>query len=163
MLKSIRNTLKATFHISQYLPLSTFCKLSHLFTLNSCQKWWNFCGWSPPYYLSSWKMDTLSTYCAGPFWDSNLTWNTSDPDFTPCFHKTVLVFVPCGFLWLLAPLDQVQTWRSTSRNCPWSWVNIAKLGITSILSLLCIIEIVLFGLLVKSEDVFITGKFRLFV
>ncbi len=104
------------------------------------------------------ELDTLTTFCAGPIWDTNLTWNTEDPDFTPCFHKTVLVYVPCGFLWLLAAVDQVQSWNSNARNCPWSWNNIAKLSITTALCFLSIIEIVFFALLVPSQDVFITGE-----
>ena len=67
-------------------------------------------------------MDTLTTFCVSPIWDANLTWNTNDPDFTPCFHKTVLVYVPCGFLWILAFLDQgaiclhFQTWQMRLKN-----------------------------------------------
>ena len=102
-------------------------------------------------------METLTTFCAGPIWNINLTWNTDDPDFTPCFHKTVLVFVPCGFLWIFAFLDQFQSWQSSARNCPWSWNNTSKLCITSILSVLSTIEIILFALLVNNEEVFITG------
>ena len=105
-------------------------------------------------------METLTTFCVSPVWDSNLTWYTDDPDFTPCFHKTVLVFVPCGFLWVFAFLDQFLTWKSTSRNCPWSWNNISKLIITSLLCLISTIEILFFGLLVKSEGVFITGMYN---
>ena len=96
-------------------------------------------------YLSA--MNSLTTvsaipwFCATPIWDSNFTWNTEDPDFTPCFHKTVLVYLPCGFLWVFALLDQVQSWKSLARNCPWSWNNIAKLTITSLLSILSIVEI----------------------
>ncbi|XP_042196879.1 multidrug resistance-associated protein 1 isoform X2 [Callorhinchus milii] len=37
------------------------------------------------------------------FWDSNLTWHTQDPDFTICFKKTVLIWIPCIFLWLCFP------------------------------------------------------------
>uniref|UniRef100_A0A4W3IKN0 Multidrug resistance-associated protein 1 n=1 Tax=Callorhinchus milii TaxID=7868 RepID=A0A4W3IKN0_CALMI len=35
--------------------------------------------------------------------DSNLTWHTQDPDFTICFKKTVLIWIPCIFLWLCFP------------------------------------------------------------
>lgn len=56
--------------------------------------------------------ETLSTFCAGPLWDVNLTWNTADPDFTPCFHKTIFVYIPCGFLWVLAFVDQFANWKS---------------------------------------------------
>lgn len=34
-----------------------------------------------------------------------MTWNTTDPDFTPCFQKTLLVWVPCLFLWTFTPLE----------------------------------------------------------
>ena len=33
---------------------------------------------------------TRATYCVADVWNANLTWNSEDPDFTPCFHKTIL-------------------------------------------------------------------------
>ena len=33
---------------------------------------------------------TRATYCVADVWNGNLTWNSEDPDFTPCFHKTIL-------------------------------------------------------------------------
>ncbi|XP_064172603.1 multidrug resistance-associated protein 1 [Anguilla rostrata] len=39
-----------------------------------------------------------------PFWDWNRTWFASNPDLTQCFQNTVLVWVPCVYLWLCAPL-----------------------------------------------------------
>ncbi|XP_063652835.1 multidrug resistance-associated protein 1 isoform X5 [Pan troglodytes] len=38
-----------------------------------------------------------------PLWDWNVTWNTSNPDFTKCFQNTVLVWVPCFYLWACFP------------------------------------------------------------
>uniref|UniRef100_G3QNW6 Multidrug resistance-associated protein 1 n=1 Tax=Gorilla gorilla gorilla TaxID=9595 RepID=G3QNW6_GORGO len=35
--------------------------------------------------------------------DWNVTWNTSNPDFTKCFQNTVLVWVPCFYLWACFP------------------------------------------------------------
>uniref|UniRef100_A0A3B3XJ48 ABC transmembrane type-1 domain-containing protein n=1 Tax=Poecilia mexicana TaxID=48701 RepID=A0A3B3XJ48_9TELE len=32
------------------------------------------------------------------------TWNTSNPDLTLCFQNTVLVWVPCFYLWMCAPI-----------------------------------------------------------
>ena len=80
-------------------------------------------------------------FCATPIWDTNFTWNTNDPDFTPCFHKTVLIYLPCGFLWVFAIVDAIQNWKSLARNCPWSWNNIAKISITLLLSILCFVEL----------------------
>uniref|UniRef100_A0A4W4G3P4 ABC-type glutathione-S-conjugate transporter n=1 Tax=Electrophorus electricus TaxID=8005 RepID=A0A4W4G3P4_ELEEL len=36
-------------------------------------------------------------------WDWNLTWYTPHPDLTQCFQHTVLVWLPCLYLWLGAP------------------------------------------------------------
>ncbi|XP_078081989.1 ATP-binding cassette sub-family C member 3 isoform X2 [Mustelus asterias] len=37
-------------------------------------------------------------------WDHNVTLNTDNPDLTPCFQKTVLVWIPCVYLWVTFPL-----------------------------------------------------------
>ncbi|KAI0216074.1 Multidrug resistance-associated protein 1 [Lamellibrachia satsuma] len=49
--------------------------------------------------------DAFARFCGdlGPFWDSNLTWYTTNPDVTQCFQNTVLLWVPCGWLVLVAP------------------------------------------------------------
>ncbi|XP_066545948.1 multidrug resistance-associated protein 1 [Amia ocellicauda] len=38
-----------------------------------------------------------------PLWDWNRTWYTPNPDLTQCFQNTVLVWVPCIYLWICAP------------------------------------------------------------
>ncbi|XP_012682680.2 multidrug resistance-associated protein 1 isoform X2 [Clupea harengus] len=38
-----------------------------------------------------------------PFWDWNRTWQSHNPDLTLCFQNTVLVWVPCLYLWILSP------------------------------------------------------------
>uniref|UniRef100_A0A8C9U3C7 Multidrug resistance-associated protein 1 n=1 Tax=Scleropages formosus TaxID=113540 RepID=A0A8C9U3C7_SCLFO len=38
-----------------------------------------------------------------PLSDWNLTWHTLNPDFTRCFQNTVLIWVPCVYLWLCMP------------------------------------------------------------
>ncbi|XP_043571121.1 ATP-binding cassette sub-family C member 3 isoform X3 [Chiloscyllium plagiosum] len=37
-------------------------------------------------------------------WDHNVTINTDNPDLTTCFQKTILVWVPCVYLWVIFPL-----------------------------------------------------------
>uniref|UniRef100_A0A4W6BWQ9 ABC-type glutathione-S-conjugate transporter n=1 Tax=Lates calcarifer TaxID=8187 RepID=A0A4W6BWQ9_LATCA len=46
---------------------------------------------------------TLSGLGTDIFSDWNRTWYTANPDLTQCFQNTVLVWVPCIYLWLLAP------------------------------------------------------------
>uniref|UniRef100_A0A4W4G676 ABC-type glutathione-S-conjugate transporter n=1 Tax=Electrophorus electricus TaxID=8005 RepID=A0A4W4G676_ELEEL len=43
----------------------------------------------------------LKQFCV--FQDWNLTWYTPHPDLTQCFQHTVLVWLPCLYLWLGAP------------------------------------------------------------
>ncbi|KAI2474232.1 hypothetical protein C4B38_000299, partial [Diabrotica virgifera virgifera] len=84
----------------------------------------------------------LSSFCGSPFWDTNLTWNTNDPEFTPCFEKTVLVWIPCIFLWVFAGLEVFYIFNSKRRNIPWNWLNLSKLAITATLIVLTISDIV---------------------
>ncbi|VVD06181.1 unnamed protein product [Leptidea sinapis] len=88
--------------------------------------------------------------------DSNLTWYTENPEFTPCFEKTVLIWIPCGFLWLTALLDAYYILNSKERNIPWNILNISKLVITI---LLIVFKFVDLGVAVhkssnEEEDVF---------
>ena len=59
--------------------------------------------------------------------DLNVTWYTDSPDFPVCFEKTVLVWVPCFFLWLLAPVELFNVLNSRDRDIPFSILNIGKL------------------------------------
>ena len=47
------------------------------------------------------QAETNTSFCNGLFWDSNLTWYTNEPDLTECFRDTILVGVPCAFLWCI--------------------------------------------------------------
>ena len=56
-------------------------------------------------------LDENSQFCNDPLWDLNTTWYTDQPDFTKCFHSTVLVYVPCVFLWLFMPF-KLYEWKN---------------------------------------------------
>jgi len=62
-----------------------------------------------------------------PLQDWNLSWNTTDPDVTLCFEKTVLIWMPCLFIWLFAPLEVYYLVKSKYRDIPWNWLNLAKM------------------------------------
>ncbi|XP_063893502.1 multidrug resistance-associated protein 1 [Helicoverpa armigera] len=95
---------------------------------------------------------SLDYFCSSTFWDSNFTWYTDDPDFTRCFQKTVLVWVPCLFLWLAALIDVYHILTSRESNIPWNKLNISKLVITSLLVLLQILNLVLVTYESSRED-----------
>ncbi|KAF6207512.1 hypothetical protein GE061_015958, partial [Apolygus lucorum] len=64
--------------------------------------------------------------------NSNLTWYTNTPRFTPCFEETVLAWVPCIFLVVFLPFDIYFSINSREKNIPWNWRSISKTVICSI-------------------------------
>lgn len=63
---------------------------------------------------------TLDGFCDSPLWNSSLSWGTTNdswPEFTQCFQLAVLVWIPCGWLWLTLPfyvyylINNVDKWR----------------------------------------------------
>ena len=105
--------------------------------------------------ISAHKMSTSesSKFCAGELWNNNLTWYTDSPDFPTCFHKTILVYVPCAVLWLLSPIELKSNFSSNKRFVPWTVLKISKLICTSFLSVLALLELVRFALLSKNEEI----------
>lgn len=82
--------------------------------------------------------------------NANLTWYTDDPDFTPCFQRTALVWLPCGFLWLFALLDVFYIKNSINRNIPWGFLNATKLILTGGLILLSLVDLIV--VIVNQDD-----------
>ncbi|KAI1286714.1 ATP-binding cassette sub-family C member 3 [Halotydeus destructor] len=72
----------------------------------------------------------MDGFCRTDFWDYNITWNTENPDFTPCFHETALVWAPCAFLWLLSPFEFFRIRKTTIKasGVP-KWTLLAKIKI----------------------------------
>ncbi|KAK8748976.1 hypothetical protein OTU49_015623, partial [Cherax quadricarinatus] len=79
-------------------------------------------------------------FCGSHLWDTNLTWNAETPELTRCFERTVLVWVPCGFLWLFAPLQTHYILCSVNKLVPWTWLNISKLVGSALLLVLQFID-----------------------
>ncbi|ODM88268.1 Multidrug resistance-associated protein 1 [Orchesella cincta] len=78
----------------------------------------------------------MDQFCGSPFWDWDVTWNTENPDFTPCFERTVLALVPCLFIWVFTAVDVYFSYTSASKEIPWSPLNIGKLCLTTLLVIL---------------------------
>ncbi|XP_054270085.1 multidrug resistance-associated protein 1-like [Macrosteles quadrilineatus] len=75
----------------------------------------------------------LDDLCGSQFWDANVTWHTEDPDLTPCFEKTVLVWLPGLFLLLFVPVEFCSLRNSKAKHIPWSWLNISKIVVVTLL------------------------------
>ncbi|CAG9578808.1 unnamed protein product [Danaus chrysippus] len=97
---------------------------------------------------------TLDDFCGSKFWDANLSWYTENPEFTPCFEKTVLIWIPCSYLWVAALLDAYYIYNSKERNIPWNALNICKLVFTFLLIVLKFVDL---GVIIhksSNEEVF---------
>eukprot|EP00094_Tigriopus_californicus_P001437 TCALIF_01392-PA protein Name:"Similar to Abcc1 Multidrug resistance-associated protein 1 (Mus musculus)" AED:0.04 eAED:0.04 QI:0/0.8/0.33/0.83/1/1/6/0/1537 len=84
---------------------------------------------------------SMASFCDDPLWDLNVTWYTDNPDFTTCFHQTVLVYVPLGLLLGLLPVEFIYIRRSKDRNIPFTILNLTKIVLNLILIALPIIDL----------------------
>jgi len=85
-------------------------------------------------------------FCGSPFWDAdNVTELTSEnendtvpsagPDLTLCFQDTALIWIPCGFLFAIAPF-YIWTLKRREYHIPHTWLNIMKTLLSLALMLL---------------------------
>lgn len=81
-------------------------------------------------------------FCPDPLWDLDLTWRTSNPDFTTCFHQTVLVYVPAAILFLFTPLQIYFGRCSKDANVPWTITSLLKFGLNSALVAIQVVDLV---------------------
>lgn len=84
----------------------------------------------------------MEKFCGSIFWDTDVSWNTEIPDFTPCFQNTVLIWIPCGFLCLFMPLESYRLCYKKQKSIPWSILTIFKIIILIALTVLTIAEII---------------------
>ncbi|KAI4481391.1 hypothetical protein M0804_009511 [Polistes exclamans] len=84
---------------------------------------------------------TMDQFCGSKFWDANLTWNTDDPDLTECFQKTVLIWVPCLFLWIFSAMEVYYLLNSRRKNIPYTWLYISKQVLTAALIVLTVVDL----------------------
>ena len=68
--------------------------------------------------------------CAGPLWNTTEIWNSTNPDFTKCFHDVVLPSVPLCYLIPLLPIEIYFMWKTVARPIPFGVKNLLRtLGI----------------------------------
>uniref|UniRef100_A0AAQ5Y7Y5 Multidrug resistance-associated protein 1 n=1 Tax=Amphiprion ocellaris TaxID=80972 RepID=A0AAQ5Y7Y5_AMPOC len=71
------------------------------------------------------------------FQDWNRTWNTPNPDVTPCFQNTVLVWLPCLYLWISAPVYLIYLRSHNHGYICMTHLNKAKTAVGFLLWIVC--------------------------
>ncbi|XP_070636731.1 ATP-binding cassette sub-family C member 2 [Bos indicus] len=84
----------------------------------------------------------LDTFCNSTFWNSSLL-DSPEVDLPLCFEQTVLVWIPLGFLWLLAPWQLLHVYRSRTKKSSITKLYLAKQVIVGFLLILAAIDLAL--------------------
>ncbi|XP_004616472.1 ATP-binding cassette sub-family C member 2 [Sorex araneus] len=89
----------------------------------------------------------LEEFCNSTFWNSSFL-DSPEADLPLCFEQTVLVWIPLGFLWLLAPWQLFWVYRSRTKRSPITKLYLVKQVLVGILLILAAVELAL----VLTED-----------
>lgn len=89
------------------------------------------------------NINRMEEFCGSPLWQYNLTWDiATQPDLTPCFQETILVWIPCLILWIFAPLEIIGIYRNERRYIPVTLLNLFKTFLSTVLCLLSLSELI---------------------
>ena len=71
-------------------------------------------------------------FCGGPFWNYSLVWQSKQPDFTACFQKTVLSWIPLAVIAILHIFEVPGYFSRANKNrhILFNYYNITKLILT---------------------------------
>lgn len=81
-----------------------------------------------------------------PFFNQSQSWDTLRPDVSSCFRKTILIWIPCAYFWLLLPIRLKQIMNKNGRlghqvNGDVSTLNICKVVVACFLIIIGIIDL----------------------
>ncbi|XP_038183156.1 ATP-binding cassette sub-family C member 2 [Arvicola amphibius] len=82
----------------------------------------------------------MEEFCNSTFWNGSLL-NRPDADLTLCFEQTVFVWIPLGFLWLLAPWQLFSACRSRTKKSSITKFYLAKQVFVVFLLILAAIDL----------------------
>ncbi|KAG8432959.1 hypothetical protein GDO86_017285 [Hymenochirus boettgeri] len=75
------------------------------------------------------------------FWDINQTWHTDNPDFSQCFHNSILNWIPSFYLFVCSPFYVFYLWRHGQGYIRMSALSKAKTCFGALLVLTCYTEL----------------------
>lgn len=82
----------------------------------------------------------MDKFCNSTFWDLSLL-ESPEADLPLCFEQTVLVWIPLGFLWLLAPWQLYSVYRSRTKRSSITKFYLAKQVFVVFLLILAAIDL----------------------
>ncbi|XP_039402379.1 canalicular multispecific organic anion transporter 1 isoform X3 [Mauremys reevesii] len=83
----------------------------------------------------------LEEFCGSVFWNASLL-AAPQPDLPLCFEQTVLVWIPLGFLWLLAPWQLLPMFKPRTKKSSLTKIYLTKQALTTLLLLTAVAELV---------------------
>ncbi|XP_032623963.1 ATP-binding cassette sub-family C member 2-like [Chelonoidis abingdonii] len=83
----------------------------------------------------------LEEFCGSVFWNASLL-AVPQPDLPLCFEQTVLVWIPLGFLWLLAPWQLLPMFKPRTKKSSLTKIYLTKQALTTLLLLTAVAELV---------------------
>uniref|UniRef100_A0A2K5X4Y9 Multidrug resistance-associated protein 1 n=1 Tax=Macaca fascicularis TaxID=9541 RepID=A0A2K5X4Y9_MACFA len=99
-----------------------------------------------------------TTYLYPLFLDWNVTWYTSNPDFTKCFQNTVLVWVPCFYLWACFPFYFLYLSRHDRGYIQMTLLNKTKTALGFLLWIVCWADL-FYSFWERSRGIFLAPVF----
>ena len=90
------------------------------------------------------EIDQEIGFCRSELWNWNQTWYPEPgqpPDFTSCFHQTVLVYVPSAILWIFSLLEGKKASRSNAGPIQWNLNQMLRLLFLAILIITATIDL----------------------
>ncbi|XP_075573889.1 ATP-binding cassette sub-family C member 2 [Pelecanus crispus] len=84
----------------------------------------------------------LEEFCGSVFWNASYL-ARPDADLPVCFQQTVLVWVPLGFFWVLAPWQLLPMCKSRAKKSSVTKLYITKQLLASLLMLTAVVELAL--------------------
>ncbi|XP_062927402.1 canalicular multispecific organic anion transporter 1 isoform X1 [Mobula hypostoma] len=83
----------------------------------------------------------LDKYCGSTFWNASLL-DRPDPDLTVCFERTVLVWIPLGFLWVCTSWQVLTLCKSRQVGGTFSRLYLIKQILACLLFLTSVAELI---------------------
>ena len=89
------------------------------------------------------------------FWDFDLIWNNTQPDFTPCFQRTILSWIPLAVIifFCLFEVPGYFSKHNKNRNIRLNWFNLLKIILTLCLIAVNVGQLADFGIVDADDDV----------